>query len=162
MVVDSTLPIQGAWVQSLVGDLLQATWCGQKKKMQKGYWFPKFYQLLYVSSNPKSLGLQAEQLSLRGSYGLRYGNVWWAETSRESGKSGLARKATNSGIGFAFLLNKLLPTPTFTDFLNAYSPLWYPTQHWNSFHSNRLTLWAHCFSHVLHHPNMSWSHFNNL
>lgn len=104
---------------------------------------------------PPPLGLQAEQLSLRGSYGLWCGNVWWAETSRESGKSGLARKATNSGIGFAFLINKLLPTPTFTDFLNAYSPLWYPTQHWNSFHSNRLTLWAHCFSHVLHHPNMS-------
>ena len=27
----------------------------KKNKVQKGYWFPKFYQLLYMSSNPKSL-----------------------------------------------------------------------------------------------------------
>ena len=104
---------------------------------------------------PPPLGLQAEQLSLRGSHGLRCGNVRWAETSRESGENGLTRIATNSGIGLAFLLNKPLPTLTFTDFLNAYSPLWYPSRHWNSFHSNGLTLWLHCFSRALHHPNMS-------
>ena len=104
---------------------------------------------------PPPLGLQAEQLSLRGSHGLRCGNVRWAETSRESGENGLTRIATNSGIGLAFLLNKLLPTLTFTDFLKAYSPLWYPSRHWNSFRSNGLTLWLHCFSRALHHPNMS-------
>ena len=92
---------------------------------------------------------------LWGSHGLPRGHVWQVETPRESEESGLTRIATYSAIGFAFLLNKLLPTPTFLHFLHAYSPPWYPTQHWNSFHSNGLTLWVHCFCHVLHHPNVS-------
>lgn len=74
-------------------------------------------QFAYYNWMPPPLGLQAEQLSLRGSHGLRCGNVRCAETSRESGGNGLTRIATNSGIGLAFLHNKLLPTLTFTDFL---------------------------------------------